>query len=229
MKNQNTKISTILAEKSPAKRLSDNLNRLIAECDIDSVQLHHNTGVPITTINRLRRADPTNNPTLATLVPLADFFAISVSELIGDQPIPTTRMNGTFQPHIANWRPIPHLEWDEVSRWLDNQVLVDRWTSVDIPVSEHCFAVTMCGDSMYPRFPEGTLLIIEPIKELKNRDFIFVQSFESIQPLFKQVLIDGPDHYIKSLNDDFKEIKKIDFTKEYKILGIMIQARMGFS
>ena len=90
MKNRNDKIETILSAKSPAQRLSAILNHLMAESRIDGVQLSRRTGVPVTTINRLRKNDVDNNPTLSTLVPLANFFVITVSQLIGDGPEKST-------------------------------------------------------------------------------------------------------------------------------------------
>ncbi len=94
MKNRNDKIKPILSAKSPAQRLSAILNHLMAESKIDGVQLSRRTGIPVTTINRLRKNDADNNPTLSTLVPLAHFFAITVSQLIGDEPIPDASITG---------------------------------------------------------------------------------------------------------------------------------------
>jgi len=81
---------------------------------------------------------------------------------------------------------------------------------------------------MYPRFPEGTLFIIEPERSASNRDFVVILPKGQSKPFFKQILIDGADYYIKSLNKDFKEIKKIEIGNDNKIIGVMIQARMEF-
>jgi SOS-response transcriptional repressor LexA len=86
----------------------------------------------------------------------------------------------------------------------------------------------MQGDSMYPRFPEGTLFIVDPQQLASHRDFIVILTNDHQRPLFKQLLIDGPDYYIKSLNKDFKEVKKIIPNKNCKIIGVMVQARTEF-
>ncbi len=232
MKNHNEKIVSILATKNPAKRLSEVLNQLMTECDVDGVRLSKNTGVPVTTINRLRKGDPANNPTLTTLVPLAEFFMITVSQLIGDTPLSTSRMGGEHKPNVMAWKSIPHLTWAQAGQWLDHKEIVEseihKWTATDIAISDHAFAMTMEGDSMYPRFPEGTLFIIEPAQQVSNRDFVVILPSNHSKPLFKQVLIDGSDYYIKSLNKDFKEIKKILLNENHKIIGVMVQARTEF-
>jgi SOS-response transcriptional repressor LexA len=231
MKNHNEKVASILTTKDPAKRLSEVLNRLMQECDTDGVQLSKNTGVPTTTINRLRSGDSKNNPTLTTLVPLAEFFSVTVSQLIGDESLPQDREKGTHKPNVSGWKPIPHLSWEQVTCWPNARAEVEpeinEWTATDITVSENAFALTMEGDSMYPRFPEGTVLIIEPKCTIGNRDFIIILPKDQAKPLFKQILIDGTDCYIKSLNKDFKEIKKISLDN-YRIIGVMIQARMEY-
>jgi SOS-response transcriptional repressor LexA len=232
MKNHNEKIVSILAAKSPAKRLSEMLNQLMIECAIDGVQLSKNTGVPVTTINRLRKGDPTNNPTLTTLVPLSEFFTITVSQLIGDEPLSAKRIEGEHNPNMIAWKSIPHLAWEQVELWLENKAnfesKINKWTATDIDVSDKTFAITMEGDSMYPRFPEGTLFIIEPEQPVNNRDFVVILPKDHSKPLFKQILIDGSDYYIKSLSKDFKEIKKISLNEDHKIIGVMIQARTEF-
>lgn len=232
MKNHNEKIVSILAAKNPARRLSEILNQLMTECDIDGVRLSKNTGVPVTTINRLRKGDPANNPTLTTLVPLAEFFTITVSQLIGDEPLSDDRRGGEHKPTLVAWKSIPHLTWEQAGRWLESKeklaTEISQWTATDILISDNAFAITMEGDSMYPRFPEGTLFIIEPAQPIMNRDFVVILPKNHSKPLFKQVLIDGSDYYIKSLNKDFKEIKKVLLNDDHKIIGVMVQARTEF-
>jgi len=226
------KLSRSYRQKNPAKRLSKILNHLMEECDIDGTKLSKNTGIPATTINRLRKGDPTNNPTLTTLVPLAEFFTITVSQLIGDEPLSAKRIEGEHRPNIVHWKSIPHLTWDQGAQWLQklkqSEFKINKWAATDIDVSEDAFAISMEGDSMYPRFPEGTLFIIEPRQMPCNRDFVFIVCINQIKSLFKQILIDGADYYVKSLNKDFKEIKNIHLGVDYQIIGVMIQAKMEF-
>lgn len=232
MKNQNKKITAVLTAKNPAKRLSEILNYLMNECDVDGVQLSKNTGVPVTTINRLRKGDPSNNPTLTTLVPLAEFFSITVSQLIGDEPLSAQRQRGEHKPNVSQWKPVPHLSWEQAGEWQKNNAKlkskINNWISTDLTVSDYAFAITMEGDSMLPRFPEGTLFIIEPEQSVNNRDFVVILPKGQIKPVFKQILIDGSEYYLKSLSNDFKEIKRISLNKDHIILGVMIQAKMEF-
>lgn len=74
------------------------------ECELDDVVLSKHTGVPYTTIARLRNS-PNSNPTSSTLRPIAQFFDITIDQLLGDHPLPSDRLP---QLHIAQLI-IPHL------------------------------------------------------------------------------------------------------------------------
>jgi transcriptional regulator with XRE-family HTH domain len=69
--------------RNEAHNLSKILSKLMEENGIDDAILARNTGVPAATIARLR-ANPKANPTASTLRPLAKFFNLSVSQLLGD-------------------------------------------------------------------------------------------------------------------------------------------------
>jgi SOS-response transcriptional repressor LexA len=217
-------------KEEQTRPLSKVLNQLMQECDIDGLQLAKNVGVTPTTIYRLLN-DPSCNPTLASLDAIAKYFSITISQLIGDDSLPNDRIRGTHQPDINKWNTIPHLTWEEAAHWperkLELESTVDRWTATDATVSNEAFALTMEGDSMYPRFPEGTLLIIDPKESIYHRAFVVLLSGKQSKPLFKQILINGSEYFIKSLHKDFKEIKKISLNS-HKIIGVMVQARTEF-
>ncbi len=232
MKNQSKKVAHVLSTKNPIENLRKILIQLMDECDIDSMRLSRNTGVPISTINRLRSGTSTNNPTLSTLIPLAEFFSITVSQLIGDEPFSQNRTTGAHKPDKIAWKMIDHLTWEQASQWPEKKPEpgedMHNAVSTDLTVSDIAFALTMEGDSMSPRFPEGTILIIDPEQKSQNRDFILMLLKGQNKPLFKQLLIDGDEQYIKSLNPDFAEIKKIAQKDGSKIIGVMIQAISNF-
>ncbi len=61
-------------------RLSDNLTRLMAARPISLTELSHGTGIPMPTLKRFQ-SDPTANPTIGTLLPVARFFGVTVEDL----------------------------------------------------------------------------------------------------------------------------------------------------
>jgi phage repressor protein C with HTH and peptisase S24 domain len=64
------------------------------------------------------------------------------------------------------------------------------------------FAITVCGDSMEPRFLEGDILIISPATAVKSGDFCFVRidRHGEVTSSFKQVFFEDDSVRLVSLN-----------------------------
>src|SRR5688572_30667176 len=99
------------------EKLSDNLNLLMAEVHISADELSRRTGIPASTIKKIRnRYNP--NPTLATLIPLAQFFSVTLGQLVGDEPLPENRLQGLHQNNvIMSQTNLPIISWQEAITW----------------------------------------------------------------------------------------------------------------
>jgi SOS-response transcriptional repressor LexA len=141
--------------------------------------------------------------------------------------LPANRLPGTFNPTAQAWQQVPLLDWDQVLEWPNAATLGKPTQSVssDMPLSEKAYALAVKDTTMEPRFPENTIIIVDPAIQPTNRDFAVVHLEGQKHPTFKQILIDGDTAYIKPLNPDFKA-QLLD--KKYKFLGVVVQARMDF-
>src|SRR5439155_6774459 len=83
---------------------------------INESELARRTGIGQPVVHRICSGE-TDNPKVATLSPIANFFAISISQLIGDEPLSTDRIPGTFNPDAQGWRQIPLLDWEQIIAW----------------------------------------------------------------------------------------------------------------
>lgn len=207
-------------------KMSNVLKGLMAELGINESELARRTGVGQPVVHRICSGE-TDNPKVATLSPIANFFAISISQLIGDEPLSTDRIPGTFNPEAQGWSQIPLLAWEQILSWpnLTEKSAPLRAISTDIALGQNSYAVSVRDTTMEPRFPEGTVLIIDPNLNPNNLDFAIVHIDGQNLPKFKQVLIDGEHTILKPLNSDFKTLL---LDKPHKFLGVMIQSRMDF-
>jgi SOS-response transcriptional repressor LexA len=208
------------------KKLSCILKSLMMELGINESELSRRTGVGQPVVHRICSGE-TDNPKVATLSPIANFFAISISQLIGDEPLPANRIPGTFNPDAKGWTQIPLLTWEQVLEWptLSSVSTALPTVSTDIALGQDAYAVTVRDTTMEPRFPEGTVLLIDPQLSPKNRDFAIIHLEGTAVPSFKQILIDSNHFYLKPLNPDFKTLL---LEQPYKFLGVMVQSRMYF-
>lgn len=86
-----------------------------------------------------------------------------------------------------------------------------------VPVNRYTFALRVVGDSMAPEFHQGMVLIIEPELDALPGDFVIAKN-GSEETTFKQLIKDGPDWYLKPLNERYP-IKKM--TAEMRIIGVV--------
>lgn len=208
------------------KNLSENIRALMGELRITESELARRTGIGQPVVHRIASGE-TDNPKVATLSPIANYFAVSISQLIGDEPLPSNRIPGTYNPGSQGWIQIPLLDWEQALEWpaLSAHQKPTRSISVDLNLGEHAYALSIKDTTMEPRFPEGTIIIVDPTLQPSDRDYAVVQVDGYKLPTFKQVLIDGQTVYLKPLNPDFKTIP---LDKGYKFLGIVVQARVDF-
>jgi len=73
--------------------------------------------------------------------------------------------------------------------------VADAYVAVPDLGDPNAFAITVCGDSMTPRFQEGDVLIISPARKVSPGDFCFVRidAHGEVTSTFKQVFFDADD------------------------------------
>lgn len=202
--------------------LNTNLRALMQEVGITVTELARQTGVGQPVIHRMASGE-TDNPKVGSLSPIAKFFNVNISMLIGDEPLPKDRFPGSHNPYYRSWSKLPLLSWEQAAAWPDVRIPaeISSYISTESKISNTAFAIKVEDNTMLPRYPKGTILIIEPEIKPEDKDFaaVHVEGQKAIQ--FKQILFDGVDLYLKPLNADF-EINRVD--KPYKIKGVMVQS-----
>ena len=208
------------------------LKKLIDDNHLNVSQLSKNTGLSNTTIKRMCTEDEAN-PTLSSVEKLADFFGIKASQMLGLEPL-TTQNTGYF-PKTEFWNNVPLLTLEESLFWPENEKSIKenkltQYAKTDIDISDKTFAIIAKNGTLEPRFPDGTVLIIEPDRTPKNKDFVLVLINSKKLPQFRQIFVDGSDYYVKAINPDManvNQLEPINF-KCFKLIGIIIQAKIEF-
>lgn len=200
------------------KNLSDNLNTLMAKARINSSELARLIGIPATTIKRIRNNEQ-SNPTISTLFPIAKYFSISISDLLGCEAGLTNNIKtynvGVVSIPLLSWRECVHfplLNYDQVPR----RVLTER------KVSDRSFSL-MIEDRDLDFFPENGLLIVEPQISPESGDYIIVAKSEQGSACIKKYIVETDQIYLKSL---VKGLGITPLTEEYIILGVVLQYKV---
>lgn len=224
-------IIPILKNQSEPQTLIKVLNHLMRKADISVHQLSKNTGLSNTTVKRMC-FDPDSNPTLASITKISEFFNITPNQLIGVEPLESESI--TYRANFNAWTNVPILSLKQVMQWPDNIEMIresseTRFIKTDVQTNEHVFAIIEKEGALEPRFPEGTVLIFDSERTApQNKDFVLLISKNKDLPQFRQILIDGSDMYVKSINPEIKDPPTLVDTTTTKIMATLIQARSDF-
>jgi len=207
--------------------IGKNITMLMAACDVGATELSQATGLPCSTISRLRSNTTDFSPNLCSLIPIAEFFCISLSQLIGEEPISSEKY-GTFKPQRIRKFPIPLLNSETIASYLQNKNAANvPHINIDLAVSPESFAYSISGNAMEPQFPDNTIIIIDPEFTPENLDHVLVIPNGKKIPVFRQIFRDGEEAYLKTLNPTFNEFIKMN-NSSHEIIGVMVQAIRSF-
>jgi len=153
--------------------LSITLKTLIdSQDDLSEAKLCRELNIPQPTLHRLVNG-ATSNPTVTTLLPIAEYFKISLEQLLGLEPLDlNTSTAHSFQSRKST--QIPLIPWEEVYK--HKKLLPDittanweEWVTTNLKLKPGTFALQIEIDTIpVPYYENGTILIIEPSNEVKN-------------------------------------------------------------
>jgi SOS-response transcriptional repressor LexA len=211
---------------SISARIKNNLQILTAEHHISEAELCRYTNIPQATLNRLLTG-ATDDPRASTLAVIAEYFKISVDQLLGIKPLPTSFDTSTAVTETATF--VPLLSQNDLKEWKATSASQNdkyrQWIETESS-HKNCLALKVKDESMWPQFAEGTILIVNPNIKPKNRDFVVCYLSEEKQTVYRQYLENDNNQILKPLNSAFPTIK---LSKNDKIIGVIVQAKNNFT
>ncbi len=208
-------------------KLNKILKSLLDKSNLSENELSRRTGIPQQIINRILLGQ-NKNPKIATLKPLAHYFMVSISQLIGDLPL---AKEANLNISHAGWNEIPIIDGNTINP-LTLSELTSRTTtkmSVDIQINSSCFAIKLDDSSMEPKFSKGTLLVFDHLRKIINTNFGLIYIHAQQKTVFRQLFIKQENIYIKCLNPKLKCYKlKQRLLSEDKYLGTLIQSKINY-
>lgn len=189
------------------------LSELIKKYSLSTLELERLTGVPSSTLYRLLNKK-NGNPTIDVLKKLSSFFLITVSQLIGEEPL--------------GCKQIPIIPPNEIHTFfnLSQEKKSEFHTiSIDFPVNTKCFATISQDNMMEPFILINSIIIVDPEREITNKDFVLIIENGHQIPKIRQIISDGEEFYLKILNSNFPmEFRKLNL-KDYLFIGAIVHYR----
>lgn len=134
-------------------------------------------------------------------------------------------LTGEGETQTIKAQAIPIIEWHEISLFPDKLDLMNRlFTASELELPAPSFAVKVKDDSMEPRYPQHTLLLIDTRQTPADREYaLFLM--EDNTPAFKQYFYQNGIPFIRSLNEDEPAQK---LTDKVKVIGKVVQAKIRY-
>lgn len=201
--------------------LKNTLELLMQEFQLNTSKLARLTGVSQPIIYRILTGE-NSNPTLETIKKIANYFEISIAQLVGELPLIEKKIG---QSRIC-CQLVPVLQRTQLKSLPDiSECKVAEYVYSDKVTAEQNFAFTINDTAMEPIFPKNSLLVFELALNANDQDYVLAAMGGDV--VFKQVLYDGNNLWVKSINPAFKA-EKIS-SNDFSLLGKLVEARIYFS
>lgn len=194
------------------------LTKLLSDQNLRVSELARRVQLPQPTIQRIA-SGVCENPYITSLKPIADYFSITVDQLKGLEPIPT----------IDNIHKLPLISWAEAIKWKSEPAQSEETVIADFKVGKYAYALKVVDGAMEPIFPTGSVLIVDPEVQPKDRSYVIALLSNCEIPVFRQLVINGQDKYLKPLNPDTEVYKMTLLNKSDNILSTLVQARWNYT
>lgn len=192
---------------------------LLGQQNITEAELSRQTGITASTINRLLLGT-TPDMRVGTLRPIANFFNVTVSQLIGDEPISILDNNKYTAKKVIQ---VPLIPWDKSAEWksLANKYTHSNWvywTTVPAEAGPSCYALEMGDGHSFP-FLSQSILVVDPLLVAKNTKYIIAQHQDGFA-MIKKMIFEGNKKWLISLSPT---IPAVFFDDSWIINGVVVQ------
>jgi SOS-response transcriptional repressor LexA len=195
-----TNVNQVGRQITPVKTIADRIRELRG--DKGQAAFAREVGVSAGTIGNLEAG--TRAGSVDTLLKIAKARNVRIEWLQdGSKPKYVTGGNVSPGPDIRGTVPLlSSVQAGDYKAALAADVEGAQRVPSIVPVNRYTFALRVKGDSMAPKFMEGTLLIVEPEMDAQPGDYVIVRN-GSEEISFKQLVRDGADWFLKPLNERY--------------------------
>lgn len=207
--------------QNQAKRLSDNLTRILAERDLSESVIASALNIPVMTVRRVVSGE-TIDPRISTLKLLADYLNVSIDSLMEDDDQKSIEHLEKSQPifvPILDWKIIKSIKSIkdlDLKLWKEWQPVV---LGSSCAISGDAFAI-FTKPSMQPRFPIGTLLVIDPEEEPIDGDIVLIQTSKNGDLSLRGLVIDSPRWQLQPITPGSEMLFYEE--KQTRIIGVVV-------
>jgi transcriptional regulator with XRE-family HTH domain len=207
-------------EQLEAQTIANNVYDLMKANNISESQLARELGISLMTIRRVVSGE-TEDPRISTLRLIADYFNVSIDSILEQTNMPMTCMKNNkplFIP-ILNWDVLKNPQsWKEIDMktW-------EKWypivNSESLQLTGDAFAIESKA-SMQPRFPQGTILVINPHESPRDNDIVIIKTLKAHEVSLRELIIDYPKWLLQPIIPGSEMVFYNE--NEHDIIGVVV-------
>ncbi|OZA15689.1 MAG: hypothetical protein B7Y05_02895 [Polynucleobacter sp. 24-46-87] len=197
--------------------IGQRIRRLRKAQDISQRELGDRLAWGNTRLSMYERDERT--PKIRQLDELSKALGCTVAELINDEKSNVESVTRPLRNRVRL------LAWDEITQYIDdpeNDSHSQEWVETDLQVPKSGFALRVVGDSMAPTFPDGCVVIADPVKPAVHGSYVIARLGQREEATFKQYVKDGSASYLKPVNPLYPMIPFIP-AEGSQILGVVVE------
>jgi SOS-response transcriptional repressor LexA len=151
---------------------------------------------------------------------VADSLGVTVDELLRH---PMDKPN-TIRYSSKSIRTIPIISKVQAGTWMENTnpyEIGDNEGTIETTenVSNMSYALKISGDSMTPTIPEGSIIIVDPLRQAENGQIVVIRQNGDSEATVKRLVIDGSKKYLKPDNERYPLLEMLE---DANICGVAV-------
>lgn len=127
---------------------------------------------------------------------------------------------------LSEQKVIPILDWNKIDLWITGKLdknTLPNWTTASDKLSSQSYALKLRDNSMFPRFDSETLIIVDPNIPPTSSCFVVAYIERMHDFVFRKLTKEADQLILISFNE--AGYKQLNFLKEDRILGYMVEAK----
>ena len=187
---------------------------------INTTMLHKNTGVPLTSLNRILKGE-TEKSSIKTLQQLANYFNITLAQLRAIEELPADK----HKEINSQQKLLPIIDIRKIGPWFNEELKrseIEQFLSTTKKIfGDKSFAVLINTHEFEPDFKKNNIIIIDNNIEPEKNDFILI-SIKEKSPFIYQFNQNENSTKISLRKCGESDSKGFD-KKDSKIFGVVVQ------
>lgn len=183
--------------------MGDNITRRIKELETTQVAVANSAGISQVALHKIIKGKTKNSGYISAV---AKALGLTVEQLESGK---WSMIEENVVPHKTEARQVPVIDMVQAGRLLSatdpfEPGYADEYMEWFIPCSDKSYSLRVMGDSMYPIYQEGGVILVDPAIRPENGDDVIVRTPDG-RTTFKRLRYDMDGPYLEALNKDFPD------------------------